>query len=239
MKDKVALVSGAAAGIGLATVKELIANKAKVIATDMVDVPGMEHSNIMDVSSEEQWNAVVEYAKKEFGGIDILVNCAGIMRKGLAEETSSAMWDEVLNVNLKGVFLGCKTVIPVMRERGGGAIVNVASIDAIRGNRRHVAYAASKGGIIAMTMAMALDHAKDNIRINSVCPGSVDTAMFRSALSSAQNPEEFMRWVIDKHPIGRLAKPEEIATAIAFLCSSKASFMTGLAIPVDGARSIR
>ena len=134
--------------------KNLSPIKAKVIATDMVDVPGVEHSNIMDVSSEERWNAVVEYAKKEFGGIDILVNCAGIMRKGLAEETSSAMWDEVLNVNLKGVFLGCKTVIPVMRERGGGAIVNVASIDAIRGNRRHVAYAESAAQIALFNLGL-------------------------------------------------------------------------------------
>jgi len=142
-------------------------------------------------------------------------------------------------INLRGSFLGCQKAIPVMRNRGGGAIVNIASINGIRGNRRLVAYAATKGAIVSMTMSLALDHSQDNIRVNCVCPATIDTAMPRGMVAEAPDPALLQRQMIEKHPIGRIGQPEEVASTIAFLASEDASFMTGLAIPVDGGRSIR
>ena len=135
--------------------------------------------------------------------------------------------------------MGCKKAIPLIRTRGGGAIVNLASINAIRGNNRLVAYAATKGGVLAMTMSLALDHIGEHIRVNCVCPATIDTDMARGMMRETGNAEAAMQSIIAKHPIGRMAQPEEVASTIAFLASSDASFMTGLAIPVDGGRSIR
>jgi len=144
-----------------------------------------------------------------------------------------------MEINLRGSFLGCQKAIPIMRNRGGGAIVNLASINGIRGNRRLVAYAATKGAIVSMTMALALDHSKDNIRVNCICPATIDTEMPRGMIAEAPDPELLKQQMIEKHPIGRIGQPEEVASTIAFLASDDASFMTGLAIPVDGGRSIR
>jgi NAD(P)-dependent dehydrogenase (short-subunit alcohol dehydrogenase family) len=176
---------------------------------------------------------------RKHGGVDVLVNNAGISPQGTAEETSWEMWDDVMAVNLKGTFIGCKKAIPLMRKRGGGAIVNLASINAIRGNNRLVAYAATKGGVLAMTMSLALDHIGEKIRVNCVCPATIETDMVRQMLREAPDLNAATRGIIAKHPIGRMAQPEEVAATIAFLASSDASFMTGLAIPVDGGRSIR
>ncbi len=152
---------------------------------------------------------------------------------------SEEAWWHVLDVNLASSFRGCKMAVPLMRAGGGGAIVNLASINSIRGNNRMVAYSASKGGVMALTMAAALDHVADNIRVNCVCPGSIDTEMIRTLFGSANDAEAMREAVVAKHPIGRLARADEVAAVIAFLASDDASFLTGLAIPVDGARSIR
>jgi NAD(P)-dependent dehydrogenase (short-subunit alcohol dehydrogenase family) len=179
------------------------------------------------------------HMRARHGGLDVLVNNAGVTRVATAEETDRELWDEVIGVNLEGVFLGCKKAIPLMRRRGGGAIVNVASINGIRGNTRLVAYAASKGGVVAMTMSLALDHIADNIRVNCVCPATIDTDMVRAILDQADDRKSALETLIAKHPIGRIAQPEEVAAVIAYLASSDASFQTGLAIPVDGGRTIR
>ena len=238
LEGKVALVTGSGRGIGLATAKRLQGLGAFVVA-------GMEEESqrdavtnfdpvMLNVVHEEHWASAVAHCTDAHGGIDILVNNAGILREGTAEETSLQTWEEVLAVNLRGVFLGCKHVIPVMRARGGGAIVNVASIDGLHGNHRHVAYAASKGGVVSITRALAIDHAEENIRVNSVCPGTVRTQMVMEGMASYS--QEIVK---AKHPLGREAEPEEVANVIAFLCGPGASFMTGMAIPVDGGRSIR
>ncbi len=148
---------------------------------------------------------------------------------------SEEAWWRVLDVNLASSFRGCKMAVPLMRSGG----VNLASINSIRGNNRMVAYSASKGGVMALTMAAALDHVADNIRVNCVCPGSIDTEMIRTLFQSANDAEAMREAVVAKHPIGRLARADEVAAVIAFLASDDASFLTGLAIPVDGARSIR
>ena len=238
LERRIALVTGAGRGIGRCTVDALQAQGATVVAGLESDkqreaVEGLD-CVLLDVREETQWADAVEHCRASHGGLNILVNNAGILREGTAEETAVSLWEEVLAVNLRGVFLGCKHVIPVMRADGGGAIVNVASIDALNGNHRKVAYAASKGGVVSMTRALAIDHAGENIRVNSVCPGTVRSQMVMEWLGS-YSPEI----VKAKHPLGREAEPEEIANVIAFLCGPGASFITGMAIPVDGGRSIR
>lgn len=242
-KGKVALVTGAGSGIGLATARRITAEGGTVVAgllneSQRPAIKGLD-GVVLDVRLEKDWDKALDHIVGSHGGLDVLVNNAGIAPQATAEETSWELWDEVMAINLRGSFIGCKKAIPLMRKRGGGAIVNLASINGIRGNKRLVAYAASKGGIIAMTMSLALDHVGDNIRVNCVCPATIDTDMPRKQLAAAPDPEAATRGIIEKHPIGRMAQPEEVAATIAFLASADASFMTGLAIPVDGGRSIR
>ena len=242
-KNKVVLITGAGTGIGLSTAKRIASEGGIVVAGILDDTQANAvsdfHPIMLDVRDERAWESALGSIKSEFGGIDVLVNNAGISPTGTAEETSPELWDEVMAVNLRGSFLGCQKSIPLMRSRGGGAIVNLASINGIRGNRRLVAYAATKGAIISMTMSLALDHAQDNIRVNCICPATIDTEMARGMMAEAPDPALVEKLMIEKHPIGRIARPEEVAATIAFLASEDASFMTGLAIPVDGGRSIR
>lgn len=238
-KGKSVLITGAASGIGAAAFKQLRDRGAEVIGTD-IDFDGHDGEAVrMDVSSPEDWRRVVGRCRTEFGGLDILINCAGILREAPITETSLEMWNQVLAVNLTGVFLGMKEVIPIMRGRGGGSIVNVASIDGIRGNMNHIAYAASKGGIVSLTMAAALDHAKDGIRVNAVCPGTILTGMIKDKFANAADPAAVERYMLEKHPLGYLGRPEEAAEVVLFLAGPRSSFMTGQAVAVDGGRSIR
>jgi len=242
-KDKVVLVSGAGQGIGLATAKRMSSEGAIIIAGILDDSQAeavKDYDSVrLNVRHEESWDATMDSLMKSHGGLDVLINNAGISPQATAEETTREFWDEVMEINLRGSFLGCQKAIPIMRNRGGGAIVNLASINGIRGNRRLVAYAATKGAIVSMTMALALDHSKDNIRVNCICPATIDTAMPRGMIAEAPDPGLLKQQMIEKHPIGRIGQPEEVASTIAFLASDDASFMTGLAIPVDGGRSIR
>ena len=242
-KNKVVLITGAGTGIGLATAKRMSSEGATIIAGILDDSQAEAVKDYeavkLDVRHEESWEATMDSLMKSHGGLDVLVNNAGISPQATAEETTREFWDEVMEINLRGSFLGCQKAIPLMRKRGGGAIVNLASINGIRGNRRLVAYAATKGAIVSMTMALALDHSQDNIRVNCVCPATIDTAMPRGMMAEAPDPALLERQMIEKHPIGRIGQPEEVASTIAFLASEDASFMTGLAIPVDGGRSIR
>ena len=240
---KVALVTGAGSGIGLATVNR-IAEEGGIVVAGILDEsqrPAVSEFDavILDVRSENTWDEALDHIGKTHGGLDVLVNSAGISPQATAEETTWEMWDDVMAVNLKGTFIGCKKVIPLLRQRGGGAIVNLASINAIRGNNRLVAYAATKGGVLAMTMSLALDHVGENIRVNCVCPATIDTDMVSKMLAESGDLDQARRNIIAKHPIGRMARAEEVASTIAFLASTDASFMTGLAIPIDGGRSIR
>jgi len=239
----VALITGAGTGIGLATAKRISEEGGTVVAgiyddSQRANLGGID-GVVLDVRSEEAWDRALDHAVNTHGGLDVLVNNAGIAPMATAEETSWQLWESVMAVNLNGTFIGCRKAIPLLRKRGGGAIVNLASINAIRGNNRLVAYAATKGGVLAMTMSLALDHIGENIRVNCVCPATIDTEMARTQIAEAPDPDAALRGITGKHPIGRMAKPEEVASVIAFLASSDASFMTGLAIPVDGGRSIR
>ena len=243
VRGKIALITGAGTGIGKATAERMSADGAHVIAGIIGEKERTVANNftqrILDVRLQSDWDAALADCREQFGGIDILVNNAGLLIEGTAEETSDATWDKVFDINLKGLFRGCRAVIPQMRQRGGGAIVNLASIDALSGAIGHLAYSASKGGVTALTRSLATDHAVDNIRVNAVCPGTITTPMVEKMFKDTGDIDAARNASIAKHPLGRLASAGEVASVIVFLCSNDASFITGQSVSVDGGRSIR
>jgi NAD(P)-dependent dehydrogenase (short-subunit alcohol dehydrogenase family) len=245
---KVAAVTGAA-GIALAAARKLAQEGASVVicsdreeqvekATAVLRDEGLEaRGTRANVTSAKDVKELIDFTVEEYDGVDVLVNGAGVQRYGTVVETEEEAWDEVLGINLKAMYLSAKFAIPEMLKRGGGAIVNVSSVQAMASQSNVAAYTASKGGVNALTRAMALDHAEENIRVNAVCPASVDTPMLRWAAdlfkgerTAAEVVEEWGKM----HPIGRVATPEEVAEVIAFLASDRASFVTGAEYKVDG-----
>jgi len=252
LENKVAVVTGAGTGIGRATAllfanegASVIANvfegdEANTLEQEARGLPGRLRAVQGDMSCDSDVRLVVAEAVREFDGLDILFNNAGIAMAGTVAETGDETWQKLIDTNLKSVFLCCRRAVPEMLKRGSGSIVNNASINAIRGNHRLVAYAASKGGVAAMTRAMALDYASLAIRVNCICPATIqNTKMFDTVLTRTEDRAKHMDYVLAKHPMGRLGNPEEVAYAVLFLASDEASFITGVALPIDGGRSIR
>jgi NAD(P)-dependent dehydrogenase (short-subunit alcohol dehydrogenase family) len=251
--DKVALVTGAAAGIGAATARAFAAEGAAVAAVDLspdgaqtiagaIESAGGRAIGInADVGRGADAARAVAECVETLGGLDVLVNNAGVVRYGELPDLSEQDWDLMLDTNLKGPFLMAKHAIPAMRERGGGAIVNLASVQAVVSQPLVAAYAASKGGVVSLTRTMAIDHAKDGIRVNSVLPGSVRTPMLRygAGLFEPGDPEGAIEAWGHTHPIDRVIEPEEVARVILFLASDDAAVITGAPHFVDGGLAVR
>jgi len=250
LQDKVIIVTGAASGIGATAARLFAQEGAKVIATD-VQAPavlivveevlrngGSALAMGHNVASAADWHQVVERAVGEFGRIDVLLNNAGIADKApvsfsTPETTDEAEWDRIVDVNLKGTFLGIKAVLPVMKENGGGSIINVSSVAALIGSGGPFAYTASKGGVRSLTKHVAFHYGRFNIRANSIHPGGVRTPMIEADL---RNPD-IERAVTASIPLGRVAEPAEIANLALFLASDEASYLTGAELVADGGLS--
>jgi NAD(P)-dependent dehydrogenase (short-subunit alcohol dehydrogenase family) len=229
---KQALVTGAGSGIGAAVAAALIEEGATVTLADAnaaveevaAGLGSAASAVILDVSQEDQVAAAM-------GGLDVLVNMAGVGSTTTAPDTPLEVWERVFAVNARGTFLCCKHAIPGMIERGGGAIVNVGSIGALVGLRNRAAYCASKGAVVALTRALAIDHVGDGIRVNAVCPGTVDSPWVRRLVEDVGESLDALR---ARQPMGRLGDPAEIAQAVLYLASDDAAFVTGSSLVIDG-----
>jgi len=245
VQDKVALVTGAASGIGLATAKLLLQEGARVVLTDREISPLSQSRatlgprafyHVLDVTREDQWILVADSIAEEFGRIDVLVNCAGCVLLKDIEATTLDEWRGLMAVNLDGTFLGCRHAIRVMKERGGGSIVNISSVAGLVGSGNLAAYSASKGGVRLLTKSVALHCARKgyNIRCNSVHPSFVETPMLRSMIAAARDPNKIEQGFIHAAPLGRLAQPIDVAQTVLFLASEESAFTTGAELVVDG-----
>jgi NAD(P)-dependent dehydrogenase (short-subunit alcohol dehydrogenase family) len=230
---KRALVTGAGSGIGEAVARTLHAEGAEVVLADVraepveaiaADLGDRASAVPLDVRDEDAVREVVR-------DVDVLANVAGIGSTTAAPDTPLEVWEDVLAVNARGTFLCCKHAIPGMVERGAGSIVNMASAAGLVGLRNRVAYSASKGAVIAMTRALAVDHVADGVRVNAVCPGTVDSPWVRRLVEEVGESLDALR---ARQPMGRLGKPQEIAQAVAYLASDDAAFVTGTAFVIDG-----
>ena len=243
LENKVALISGGARGMGAAEARLFAGEGAKVVIGDVLEEEGRQtEAQInesggeclfvrLDVTSEADWQDVIATTVTRFGKLDILVNNAGIFPLGNVEETSEEVWDRVMAINAKGVFLGTKHAIPEMRKAGGGSIVNISSVAGLIASRSAAAYGASKGAVRIFTKATAIQYAADGIRANSVHPGIIETPMTTPNILANQQLREAQ---ITRTPLGRLGNPADVAAGVLFLASEESSFMTGSELVIDG-----
>ena len=236
---KVVLITGAASGIGAATARRFAAEGARLMLGDMNEDGGQAMAKELgdqaafqrvDVRQREQVEALVDATVKRFGRLDVLFNNAGIGGYGKTPDIDPEIWRAILEVDLFAIFYGCRVAIPHLRAAGGGCIINTASISGIGGDYGLAAYNAAKGGVVNYTRALAIDHAREHIRVNAVCPGPIDTPLAGPLLSSPLIVAEYQKLI----PMGRVGRPEEIAGVVAFLASDDASYITGAMIVVDG-----
>jgi len=236
MKDKVVIITGGARGIGAASVDAFMEAGARVAVLDRIKGEYWKNEPLYlecDVTSEKMIVNCVKQVLDKWGRIDVLINNAGIQRYGTVTETDSDAWDEVMNVNLKSMFLCAKAVLPSMEEKKAGVIINVSSVQAFHSQQRVSAYTTSKTAILGLTRSIAVDYAPF-IRCVAVCPGTIDTEMLRESIALAEDPAAVLRECEQMHLSQRIARPAEVADLIMYLSSEKAAFMTGQAVRIDG-----
>ncbi|HEK9101679.1 TPA: glucose 1-dehydrogenase [Bacillus pseudomycoides] len=247
LKDKVAVVTGAASGIGYATAMIFAEVGAKVILLDIDEEKGMQAAQSLrdegqraeflkcDVTSDLDCKNISEYIKRVYGNVDVLFNNAGIIRRKTVVELEEREWDSVINVSLKGVYLLSKYIIPIMAEKKGGSIINTGSGWGLKGGDKAAAYCAAKAGVVNLTKAMAIDHGPQNIRVNCICPGDTDTQLLRDEAKQL-NVEEgvFLKDSAIDRPLSRIGTPRDIAKGVLFLASDLSSWVTGTELVVDG-----
>lgn len=243
LKGKTAIITGAGSGIGHACALALAQQAANVVLVgrrkDRIEQLAREIGNSAlalqaDVSKKDQIDRVVAETAGHFGEINLLLNNAGRLHIGTAEQITEEHWDETFNLNVRGLWLLSRAVLPHMRKAGGGSIINMASVLGINGARNRAAYAASKGAVVLLTKCMAIDHGQENIRVNAICPGFVETELTAKVISQAPNPDQVRSERTAVHPIGRLGKPEDVASMAVYLASDESSWVTGAVFPVDG-----
>lgn len=251
LQGKTAIVTGAASGIGLATALKFGQEGAAVMCADLNEegaqkaaariagLGGRAAAFRADVTKEAEVQALVAETVKQWDRLDVLFNNAGIEFGIPVTQVQELQWDSLIDVNLKGVFLGCKHALPQMARQGSGAIVNTASVAGLRGVAFLSTYCASKGGVVLLTKSLAVEWAQFGVRVNAVCPGVIRTPMADRAIEAGgglggATPEESWAQLAAAHPLGRVGQPEEVAEAVTFLASDQASFITGVALPVDG-----
>jgi 3alpha(or 20beta)-hydroxysteroid dehydrogenase len=240
LEGRVALVSGGAQGMGAAHAAALAEAGAAVIVADVLDDVGEATAAALrardhdvrfaplDVRDPDAWASAIEVAETAHGRLDVLVNNAGVITTGGVVDEPLESWERVIAINQTGVFLGMKLAIPAMRRAGGGAIVNIASVLGVRGASDYIAYQASKAAVLAMTRCAAITHAPDHIRVNAVCPGTIQTPMHDSLPADANDED------LERTPMQRVGEAEEVSAAVVFLVGNGASFVTGTALHVDG-----
>ena len=247
---KVALVVGGGSGIGKAAallfskkgasvgIVDINSAAARKTEEEIIEAGGKAKSFPADVTDPTQAKRVIDELILQFGRLDFICNSAGIQTYGTVESTDIEVWDRTFDVSVKSIFLISKYGIPEIRKQGGGAIVHISSVQGIRSQRNVSAYAASKGAVIALTRSMAMDYAKENIRVNCICPGAIDTPLLRYGAAEHGPLQQILSEWGAKHPIGRIGQAEEMAATVLFLCSPDASFIQGQAIVADGGLSI-
>jgi len=245
LANKTAVVTGAASGIGQAIALLFASEGATVYAFD-IDEAGLKETEakapygaklttaVVDVTQADQVRDALERVAQEAGRLDILVNNAGIGIAATVDETDEDDWDRLMAVNLRGVFLGCKYGVRIMKRQGGGVIINMASVAGIVGVKNRAAYSASKAGVYGLTKAMAVDHAADGIRVNCICPGTVDSPWIGKIIAGQPDPEAVRKSMEARQLLGRMGTPEEIAHAALYLAQDESAFVHGTALIIDG-----
>lgn len=246
LKDKVVIITGAGAGIGRASAILFAREGARVAVVDLDEASALEvvreieasggsaKAITADVSIASDVTRVTNGVIEKWGSVNVLFNNAGIVPHGKIHQLTEEEWDRTMAVNVKSMYLFCHEIIPLLQQQGGGVILNTSSATVLRNVVDRAAYSASKGAVLALTRSMAMDYVGDNIRVNALCPGTVDTPSLRARLAVQPDPEEAARRFIARQPMGRLGTAEEIAQAALYLVSDDAAFVTGIAFSIDG-----